>query len=141
MKQLIFLFTLCLTFVITSCGGNTTEKSKTSEPVFNSEQGYVQIDKFDIDSLSFMNSVKELKSEDKIHSLVYMTCLFAEDNCQNELTFKPMDAFITKLGGDTILVNLTFEAQNSYGVPGKLSAYVPYVKDTPILESAFVSEN
>lgn len=141
MKQIIFLFTIALTFVITSCGSKTTKEVKPSEPVFNSTEGYVQMSKFSVDSLKFINSIKELKDESDIQSLIYMTCLFAEDNCKHELTFKPIDAFILKGKGDTILVNLTFEAQNAYGVPGKLSAYVPYVNSNPILENAFVTEN
>lgn len=139
MKSLIFIL-MMLSLTITSCSSSTKEL-KASEPVFNSTEGYVQMSKFSVDSLKFINSIKELKDESDIQSLIYMTCLFAEDNCEHELTFKPHDAFISKGKGDTIEVLLTFEAQNAYGVPGKLSALVPYLNDTPILENAFVVEN
>lgn len=138
MKSVIFIL-MALSLVVASCNSSTKDH-KVSEPIFNSENGYIQVNKFGVDSLKFVNTVKELKSEEDIQSLVYMTCLFAEDNCKHELTFKPIDAFIMKDKGDTMLVNLTFEAQNSYGVPGKLSAYVPYVNGEPILENAIVSE-
>jgi len=139
--KLMLMSLIVCPILITSCNSSDVKESKSTEPIFNSEEGYVIVNKFGIDSLKFINSVKELKEEDKISSLIYMTCLFAESNCKNELTFKPLDAFILKNDGDTILVNLTFEAQNSYGVPGKLSAYVPFLNDEPLLETAIITEN
>jgi hypothetical protein len=134
MKKILLSLVIAVSAMfVTSCGD--------SKPEFNSKLGKVVVEVGQVkDSVSFTNTDSTLTSEVDIKSLINQTALQGQFNVKNPLTFKPLDCVIYR-SNDTVSVNLSFSAENSYGVPGKLTAYCAFVNKKMIEDQTFVFEN
>jgi hypothetical protein len=126
MKKVISV--LVLGMLVTSC--------------FNSENGEV-----DVDITTFQGSVKfsnlsedKLSGKKEITGLVQSMCTKLKYECKNSATFKPAACsfYGGKKSGDTVFVSLRGTAENSYGVPGEITAYGKIIKGK-LLDNILVS--
>jgi len=144
MKLLSFLSIICILF---SC---------SSKKEFNSKSGKIKLTDY-TDSISFVNTDSSVNDSIKLKRIVDDVCYYSKVRVKNPLTFKPISVQIsrdylldTTLSVDTnkpkfTIVDLTFQASNSYGVPGLLTAYCPFklINDTTngvIDEYSFIFE-
>jgi|APGre2960657404_1045060.scaffolds.fasta_scaffold84131_2 hypothetical protein len=129
-KTLLFLTIVSL--IVTSCGD--------SKPEFNSNSGKILVEVDQVkDSITFLNTDSTLTSETDIQSLVNQVAREGQLNVKNPLTFKPLDCFIYRTN-DTLSISVSFSAENSYGVPGQLTAYCSFVNKKMIQDKTFIFE-
>ena len=130
MKKILLLLPIASIF-LNSCGDSTN---------FSSTSGKVLVEVGQIkDSISFLNTDSTLTSEADIKSLIDQTAFEGQLNIKNPLTFKPLDCMIYS-ENDTTTVNLSFSAENSFGVPGELTASCLFVNKRIIKDQTLVIE-
>jgi hypothetical protein len=130
MKKILLL--TITAFFLNSCGDSKSNFNSTSGKVLV-EVGQVK------DSVSFLNTDSTLTSEVDIKSLIDQAAFEGQINVKNPLTFKPLDCMIYR-DNDTTTVNLSFSAENSYGVPGELTASCIFVNKKIIKDQTLVIE-
>lgn len=110
MNYIKFMMMALMTcFMLNSC---------SNKKEFDSKSGKIKLNEY-TDSISFTN-FSEVNTEDSIVNIVNIVTPICKRSCKNPLTFIPRDVSIMDIQKDTIIVDLNFEAKNSFGVPGEL---------------------
>ena len=122
------MMALMMCFVFTSC-----DKGKK----FNSKEGKIKLSEYQ-DSISFTNT-SNIETEDSLVNLFRDLVPACKMSCKHPLTFIPRDFMVSNINNsDTTNIFVTFEAKNSFGVPGNLRGHFVYVNGTELEEKRFI---
>ncbi len=123
MKKISIL--LAISVFLSSC----SKPSQSGNVELKNGEGNNTSVEYDISEKDYNELISNGMTKENLRSILYESSISCKSLCKNELTYDPKRAYITT-NNDTLIVFFTFQAKNSFGVPGSDMSHLYFEQKT-----------